>query len=780
MSSRLSLPSDSQRDIRRETRDELDKELDKLTFTHHSQLFEDSPGKSELNQFGDFSGSHSQFDPSGSLERGMANMEKSTDFSFRSKSAMPPMSTLSSLSSRSDSPRKTRSEGGRRSSSINRFSPMSTRKVTALGMHESESEYSPSKYYQPARTPHGASRMNPQSIRKVSPKSFKDTATLFHDLGLEDSVQHANVTTIPPGQSFRLPRDIPDLSTLLSSSRKASHKAIESVAVSEDNQKLFAALQDLQLTIDALEQQNQDAQNELKKLRAEMKRADEKLSSEQQRATFAENELKQHLSQHVKSGTSEAQLTALEARNVTLLNALNAAKKDLENRTVELDLAREEAAGINEERNRAIARLANAHEKIDSLTVENEALRAKVENLMTDLARANKAPSTDRAEKTLDDRISDQVRRQRTTTSSVAESAKPLKKNKVDNDSYSDEGIEVSKSILNDSEIEDLTQEVQATRRRNAREKAMNPKAKPHTKAKKDMVNQKPSKSRTDETQAGRSSRQKVRNSAKPSATKPVRTASHRQHVPLELSEDDDDTFASGEDEIEEEADFSAADVLSESEDEDLGLVSTAEDEPSQILYRRKPTSQARGKVSGASKVNVEKVINELSRHDVAKCTICSRKAATRAKKTRPDAANQRQVSGGLAPGEDPNATIRPSQPPVPALHSVLAGLEDEFRHLKLRYHSLTDDYNRLDPSLGKKKRKALATDLRQTIESLEGKADQIYAIFDVLEAAATGMSWTEDVAPSRPSSQQRTHGSSAAAPLPTNNSSTRREWINT
>ncbi|CCG85014.1 protein of unknown function [Taphrina deformans PYCC 5710] len=88
-------------------------------------------------------------------------------------------------------------------------------------------------------------------MRKVSPKSFRDTAQLFKELGLEDSMQQGNVTTMQPGQSFRLPRDIPDLSTLMSSSRKAGHKVIESVPLSEDNQKLFVALQDLQLTIDA-------------------------------------------------------------------------------------------------------------------------------------------------------------------------------------------------------------------------------------------------------------------------------------------------------------------------------------------------------------------------------------------------------------------------------------------------------------------------------------------------------------------------------------------------
>ncbi len=48
--------------------------------------------------------------------------------------------------------------------------------------------------------------------------------------------------------------------------------------------------------------------------------------------------------------------------------------------------------------------------------------------------------------------------------------------------------------------------------------------------------------------------------------------------------------------------------------------------------------------------------------------------------------------------------------------------------------------YEVLDPSLSKRKRKVLAANLRQIIEDLEGKADQIYALYDVLEVAKDGV----------------------------------------
>ena len=549
---------------RQRIEDELDSKLATYSLTKQAQIFDDSPNKSEMQQFNDFSGSHSQFDKS--LERGMPNTyEKSTDFSFKSKHALPPMSTLSSLS---DTPRKALSEG--RKPSFSRFSPISSRKVTALGMHESESDYSPSKFYKPTR--------------KTSPRSFKNTATLFEDLGLDD--------TAPA--SFRLPRDIPDLSAVLQTARKLGHKEIESIPVSADNQKLFAALQDLQSTVEKLEKRSHDAEGQVKKLAESARLAEDKLKGEQQRAKFAETELKQHL--------SRADTKGLEARNETLVNAVNAAKKELENRTLELDLAREEMASVEEERNGAIERLARALENVDRLQAENDRLRAEIAELKA---------------KTVEDRIQEKVKRVK----------------KVEVEEVTDEAIELSKSVVNDSEIEELQRELDEKR---ARRKA-----------------------------------------------KPAKSVKKKKPVKI------------------------VRPILSDSDyDSDISL---SDDEPTQILERRKPKM-----------VDARRVISELSRHDTAKCTICSKKAH-REKKV-----------------DDANATIRPSQPPVPALTSVLSGLEDEFRHLKIKYHDLTDNYNNLDPTLGKRQRKAVAADLRGLIEQLEIKADQIYSIVDVLEVANT------------------------------------------
>lgn len=57
------------------------------------------------------------------------------------------------------------------------------------------------------------------------------------------------------------------------------------------------------------------------------------------------------------------------------------------------------------------------------------------------------------------------------------------------------------------------------------------------------------------------------------------------------------------------------------------------------------------------------------------------------------------------------------------------------------QYRRLTAQYEGLDPGRGKRKRKVIAEKLREILEEFEAKADQIYALYDVVEGArSTGM----------------------------------------
>jgi hypothetical protein len=52
------------------------------------------------------------------------------------------------------------------------------------------------------------------------------------------------------------------------------------------------------------------------------------------------------------------------------------------------------------------------------------------------------------------------------------------------------------------------------------------------------------------------------------------------------------------------------------------------------------------------------------------------------------------------------------------------------------QYRTLTTQYEGLEPGRGKRKRKAIAEQLRDILEEFEAKADQIYSLYDVVEGA--------------------------------------------
>lgn len=132
------------------------------------------------------------------------------------------------------------------------------------------------------------------------------------------------------------------------------------------------------------------------------------------------------------------------------------------------------------------------------------------------------------------------------------------------------------------------------------------------------------------------------------------------------------------------------------------------------------------------------------ARHDRYNCTVCKRvveqgavhnhgteSAQEAVKIPRPIPVSERMPEA--APYEE-EPTIRPSQPPPVALATVMKGLKDELAHLKQKVAQYQAVYNQHDPALSKRKRKAIAAKIQSLNDTMEVKADQIYALYDVLE----------------------------------------------
>lgn len=135
-------------------------------------------------------------------------------------------------------------------------------------------------------------------------------------------------------------------------------------------------------------------------------------------------------------------------------------------------------------------------------------------------------------------------------------------------------------------------------------------------------------------------------------------------------------------------------------------------------------------------------VLNGLAKHDGQNCTVCERaishddhqhsatgREAFKIPKPVPVSGRMPKTSSYE---EEP--TVRPAQPPGLALAVVMKGLDDELAHLKIELAQYQALYSGHDPALSKRKRKSVYDKIETLLKAIEVKADQVYALYDVLE----------------------------------------------
>ncbi|KAI9879505.1 MAG: hypothetical protein M1830_008381 [Pleopsidium flavum] len=138
-----------------------------------------------------------------------------------------------------------------------------------------------------------------------------------------------------------------------------------------------------------------------------------------------------------------------------------------------------------------------------------------------------------------------------------------------------------------------------------------------------------------------------------------------------------------------------------------------------------------------------QRVVDNLAQHEGRNCTICQRIIIHGEDHTHSETTKQTvQVPKPIpvsermpetCPYED-GPTIRPSQPPGIALATVMKGLQDELSHLKMKSAQYQTLYYKHDASLSKRQRKATLKKIETLLDATDNKADQIYALYDVLE----------------------------------------------
>ena len=147
-------------------------------------------------------------------------------------------------------------------------------------------------------------------------------------------------------------------------------------------------------------------------------------------------------------------------------------------------------------------------------------------------------------------------------------------------------------------------------------------------------------------------------------------------------------------------------------------------------------TALAASEVPELSKEN-RVVLEELAHHNGHNCTVCKRNPDHDGSHghsitiSKPVPASDRMPIPG--PYEE-EPTIRPSQVPSLALGTVIKSLEDEITHLKIQLAKYQALYNGHDPALSKRKRKSVQEKVQSSLQAIDVKSDQIYALYDVLE----------------------------------------------
>lgn len=147
---------------------------------------------------------------------------------------------------------------------------------------------------------------------------------------------------------------------------------------------------------------------------------------------------------------------------------------------------------------------------------------------------------------------------------------------------------------------------------------------------------------------------------------------------------------------------------------------------------------------------SAQRALDSATQHNGKNCTVCKRSIPgdscdhTResVKIPKPIPVSERMPEPSIY-NEEP--TMRPAQPPAVALATVLKALEDELSHLKMQLVTYQGAYNKLDASLSKRQRKSLSTKIEKLLKDIDMKADQIYALYDVLEGQKSkGQEMTE------------------------------------
>ncbi|KAK9456798.1 centrosome microtubule-binding domain of Cep57-domain-containing protein [Dipodascopsis uninucleata] len=491
-------------------------------------------------------------------------------------------------------------------------------------------------------------------------------------------------------ENIKLP-DMTGITSLLSNDTTtdfSKHQNIRSIAVSEDDRAILSALRSMQERIQQLETKNATYRTAVVSLESELNQTRQDFLKSKEAIRSLEHQLEQKKREMIgaiNSADKERIQKALEKERQGWNEKQKALKSRIESLQRDLSLQLVKYQRVEEERNEAVKALSEAMDEIAELRNSNAKLRLQLNTI----SKAEKLSAKQRVQE------NESMRKEKILTN--------------------EDGTLSTREDSHDSEPS-------------------------YTLPRKSKNGRKMQKNVS-------STNVKVKSKNKESKKPTLRRRNHSIYVETDYEDGEDTTTMSEDYEPEDESDLEDSEEYSESEvTKSRNLRKSRSTHAANQSRTTKRTDNA-DLLDILPKLNItmKKVMDQISQHNPTACTVCSRRRSKKQHQSTPlqtpDNVPIRSIvnpmKSDLWEEED---TMRPSMAPQTAVNGVLTQLEDEFKHLKLQYHSLVEKYECLNPGLGKRKRKSLVSRLKEIIEELEGKADQIYALYDVLQSQGEGI----------------------------------------
>ncbi|KAG4306451.1 hypothetical protein PORY_000439 [Pneumocystis oryctolagi] len=576
----------------------------------------------------------------------------------------------------------------------------------------------------------GASVRSPKT--KAIPRAFKSASGLMQDLGLDQGNTETNIPLATEmTQSFQLP-DMTGIASLISDGiqpgvnnkieimTRDKYKNLESIPISSDDKAILLAIRTLQNNINELEARETASKKRIQNLEKELEDTKQLYLAEQKHSVIAKQD--QETSNNNKGENlyhnhevKECEKLSHTMERVRLKNEVSTLKSHVEALEYELSITKSKVNNIKEEKNETLKKLMDSLSEVDHLKLENKKLIKEIENL-------KKKYKVKKLENSKQKKSEDYPK------SSLKKKKKPTKIQLEPQNSETDD--ETSKEYKSDDETcDEETDEVSKSLYKIKKTSST-------------KITQSSRKGSSEPTNSVRNSKKKNildRGDSFKKSKSILENHSKKRQINTSIITDSESSDSTSECNSSEEY-SSNEDIFLNQEPAWIQVENKLKTKLDKSKQRRDSESKKNDRSKSYVDVNSQNIIDGLARHNPVSCSVCSR----RRQKGIDSQRNKDKVAFSIKTKQLDNIfeeenTLRPSMSPQNALSMVIIQLEDEFKHLKLKYQEFIQSYEKIDPAVGKKKRKALVGKLKSIIEELEAKADQIYALYDVAEITKNG-----------------------------------------